>query len=50
MNQGLRPQLPAFHLGTEPPDSIVDRFGRVAACLEGSFGLHAMAQAIEAAL
>jgi hypothetical protein len=47
---GLRPQLAAFHLQTEPWFFTFDRSGRVAARLEGSFGLHAMSQAIEAAL
>jgi hypothetical protein len=50
VNKGLRPQLTAFHLQTEPWFFTFDRSGRVAARLEGSFGLHAMAQAIEAAL
>jgi hypothetical protein len=47
---GLRPQLLAFHLQTEPWLFTFDRSGRVAARLEGSFGLHAMSQAIKAAL
>jgi hypothetical protein len=47
---GLRPQLRAFHLQTEPWLFTFDRSGRVAARLEGSFGLHAMAKAINAAL
>ncbi|MEA2362626.1 MAG: hypothetical protein QOD71_1771 [Thermoleophilaceae bacterium] len=50
VNKGLRPQLAAFHLQTEPWFFTFDRSGRVAARLEGSFGLHAMAQAIDAAL
>jgi hypothetical protein len=50
VNKGLRPQLLAFHLQTEPWFFTFDRSGRVAARLEGSFGLHAMAQAIEASL
>jgi hypothetical protein len=48
--KGLRPELTAFHLQTEPWLFTFDRSGRVAARLEGSFGLHAMSQAIEAAL
>jgi hypothetical protein len=47
---GLRPQLAIFHLHTEPWFFTFDRSGPVAARLEGSFGLHAMSQAIEAAL
>jgi hypothetical protein len=50
VDKGLRPQLAAFHLQTEPWFFTFDRSGRVAARLEGSFGLHAMAQAIDAAL
>jgi len=50
LSDGLRPQLKAFHLQTEPWLFTFDRQGRVAARLEGSFGLHAMAEAIKAAL
>jgi hypothetical protein len=49
VNKGLRPQLEAFHLQTEPWFFTFNRSGRVAARLEGSFGVHAMAHAIKAA-
>jgi hypothetical protein len=49
-NKGLRPQLRAFRLQTEPWLFTVDREGRVAARLEGAFGLEEMRQAVEAAL
>jgi hypothetical protein len=47
---GLRPQLKAFHLQTEPWLFTVNRQGKIAARLEGSFGVHAFTQALEAAL
>jgi hypothetical protein len=49
-SKGLRPQLKAFHLQTEPWLFTVNRRGVIAARLEGSFGVHAFTQAIEAAL
>jgi hypothetical protein len=49
-NKGLRPQLKAFHLQTEPWLFTVNRQGKIAARLEGSFGVSAFTQAIEAAL
>jgi hypothetical protein len=48
--QGLRPQLKAFHLQTEPWLFTVNRQGRIAARLEGAFGINAFTQAIDAAL
>jgi hypothetical protein len=48
--QGLRPQLLAFHLQTEPWLFTFDRAGRVAARLEGAFGIRQARQAVEAAL
>jgi hypothetical protein len=50
VNKGLRPQLRAFQLQTEPWLFTFDKQGRVAARLEGSFGISAFRQAIEAAL
>jgi hypothetical protein len=50
LNRGLRPQMLAFHLRTEPWLFTVDRRGRVAARLEGAFGIDAFHRAIEAAL
>jgi hypothetical protein len=49
-SKGLRPQLKAFHLQTEPWLFTVNRHGVIAARLEGSFGVNAFTQAIEAAL
>jgi hypothetical protein len=49
-SKGLRPQLKAFHLQTEPWLFTVNRRGVIAARLEGSFGLNGFRQAIEAAL
>jgi hypothetical protein len=48
--KGLRPQLKAFHLQTEPWLFTVDRHGVIAARLEGSFGVNAFTRALQAAL
>jgi hypothetical protein len=48
--KGLRPQLLAFHLQTEPWLFTFNREGRIAVRLEGAFGIRAARQAIEAAL
>jgi hypothetical protein len=50
VEKGLRPPLRAFNLETEPWLFTFDREGRVAARLEGSFGVNAFRQAVEAAL
>jgi hypothetical protein len=50
VDKGLRPPLKAFGLPTEPWLFTFDREGRVAARLEGSFGLRAFEDAIKAAL
>jgi hypothetical protein len=47
---GLRPQLKAFHLETEPWLFTIDRHGVIRARLEGAFGLNGARQALEAAL
>jgi len=47
---GLRPQLRAFHLQTEPWLFTFDRSGRVAARLEGAFGRDEFRAAVAAAL
>jgi hypothetical protein len=39
VNKGLRPQLRAFHLQTEPWLFTFNRQGRIAARLEGAFGI-----------
>jgi hypothetical protein len=48
--QGLRPQLKAFHLETEPWLFTINRRGLIAARLEGTFGINALRQALQAAL
>jgi hypothetical protein len=50
VQDGLRPQLKAFHLQTEPWLFTFDRKGRIVARLEGSFGVMEFQQAIQAAL
>jgi hypothetical protein len=48
--KGLRPQMQAFHLRTEPWLFTVDRNGIVVARLEGAFGVNEARDALEAAL
>jgi hypothetical protein len=48
--QGLRQQMAAFHLETEPWVFTINRQGIIAARLEGAFGLNELRQAIQAAL
>ncbi len=50
LNRGFRPQFRALHLESEPWLFTVNRRGVIAARLEGSFGVNAFRQAIEAAL
>lgn len=49
-SRGLRPQLRAFHLETEPWLFTIDRQGRIAARLEGAFGVNEATAALQAAL
>jgi hypothetical protein len=49
-SRGLRPQLKAFHLRTEPWLFAINRHGVIVARLEGAFGTTELAQAIRAAL
>ena len=49
-SKGVRPQLTAFRLPSEPWLFTFDEDGRVAAQLEGSFGLEAFEQALKQAL
>jgi hypothetical protein len=49
-HKGLRPQLGAFHLQTEPWLFTINRRGVIAARLEGAFGLSEARQALGAAL
>ncbi|HYV16398.1 MAG TPA: hypothetical protein VE972_10295 [Conexibacter sp.] len=48
-NKGLRPQLKAFGLSSEPWLFAIDRHGRVAARLEGAFGFDEFKAAVAAA-
>jgi hypothetical protein len=50
IKEGLRPSLEAFHLESEPWLFVVNRHGRVAARLEGAFGLDGAEAAIRAGL
>ena len=47
---GLRPQLKAFHLETEPWLFVVNRQGTIVARLEGSFGVNTFTAALQAGL
>jgi hypothetical protein len=49
-SKGLRPQMKAFHLETEPWLFTINRHGVIVARLEGAFGVDALRQALEAAL
>ena len=49
-SRGLRPALTAFHLQTEPWLFTINRQGKIAARLEGSFGVNAFTRALQAAL
>jgi hypothetical protein len=49
-SKGLRPQLKAFHLRTEPWLFVLNRQGKIVARLEGAFGTNEVTQAIQAAL
>jgi hypothetical protein len=49
-SKGLRPQLTAFHLRTEPWLFAINRQGKIVSRLEGAFGTTELAQAIQAAL
>jgi hypothetical protein len=50
VSKGLRPQLKAFHLQTEPWLFTIGRDGKIAARLEGSFGVKEFERAVQAAL
>lgn len=49
-SKGLRPQLLAYHLQTEPWLFTFNKQGRIAARIEGAFGINEFRQAIQAAL
>jgi hypothetical protein len=46
-SKGLRPQLRAFNLPTEPWAFIIDRDGRISARFEGAFGAEELARALD---
>jgi hypothetical protein len=46
--QGLRPQMKAFHLETEPWLFVIDRHGIITARFEGAFGVNELRRALEA--
>jgi hypothetical protein len=48
--KGLRSQLKAFHLQTEPWLFTINRQGKIVARLEGAFGVNEFRQALQAAL
>jgi hypothetical protein len=50
VSKGLRAPLEAFNLQTEPWLFTIDRNGRIAARLEGSFGVKEFRRAVQAAL
>jgi hypothetical protein len=45
--EGLRPQMRAFGLGTEPWLFVIDRDGRVSTRIEGAFGITELEDAIQ---
>ena len=49
-NKGLRPQMKAFHLQTEPWLFAINKKGVIVARLEGAFGVNELRQALQAAL
>jgi hypothetical protein len=49
-SKGLRPQLTAFHLRTEPWLFAINRRGVIVARLEGAFGTNELRAALRAAL
>jgi hypothetical protein len=50
IQKGLRPQLVAYHLQTEPWLFAINRQGRIAAELEGAFGPDELKKAVAAAM
>lgn len=48
--KGVRPQLRAFNLETEPWAFVIDRTGHITARFEGAFGAEELTQAVEAAI
>ena len=46
INDGVRPQLRAFHLSSEPWAYVIDRSGKVSAVLEGPFSVQELEAAV----
>jgi hypothetical protein len=46
-NKGVRPQVRAYHLPSEPWLFVIDRNGRVAGEVEGAFGVNLMTREVE---
>lgn len=46
-SKGLRPEVKAFHLPTEPWAFVVDRDGRITARFEGAFGAEELSRALD---
>jgi hypothetical protein len=45
--KGVRPQVSAFHLPTEPWAFAIDRHGTIRAAIEGAFGVDELTRAVE---
>ena len=48
--KGVRPQVRAFHLPSEPWLFTIDRQGRVSSAIEGAFGLELLTSAVKKAI
>jgi hypothetical protein len=48
-SKGVRPQVLAFHLPSEPWLFTINRHGDVSSVIEGAFGLHALTRAVDEA-
>jgi len=47
VDEGIRPQLRAFGLPTEPWLFVIDRHGRISTVIEGGFSVEELRQAVE---
>ncbi|HEX8958712.1 MAG TPA: hypothetical protein VF770_02705 [Solirubrobacterales bacterium] len=47
-NRGVRPQVQAFHLPSEPWAFVIDRRGTIGAAIEGAFGVEELTRAVKA--
>lgn len=46
-NRGVRPQVQAFHLPSEPWAFVIDRHGTIRAAIEGAFGVEGLIRAVK---